>query len=556
MRYRPILLALLFVFVQSPPLPAKDAKWFEVSSDHFLLFTDTNEMKGRRLVSDFENRITAFSQAFGKVPPREFPIEIFLFKEEPDFIEALPRVQTPKTPLVPQNSPNPLKPPVEDQLRKAAYLIRGPDRIFIVARDKSPDDIANDVGHALGHVLFERYGIWRPFWLAEGTAEYVRKIGRSPDTKPIVEEDGFSATDMFAIVPSATYNDNDPPTAFRTEAYRLVLFLIDQKPDALKQYFQALRVESDRPPKIPINGDAIEPQFKSFVEPPLKPQAVTAAVKSLEAETGRLAIHHGDLLLAVDRQTDAAREYNGDSKEARAARAIVTRFSRPPAEAVRVLDRAARELPEQGLVQYQFGAMEVQDKKDIQSQAAALERAVQLLPLMGRAFAELARVYALNGQAEKGLPLIAKAMQLEPEYGDHFYEIRADVHLALGQSSEAMHDINTASDLPHADRSTVERYTLKVSAIRRRIEAARRAIDQRELDALSNEVRAEAERREPPPLPSLPPPPVPAGSISYEIETRAPIPAAKSGESCVSCPRACRSASSASTRKYASPAAS
>src|SRR5438093_10359098 len=163
MRYRPILLALLFLFVQSPPLPAKDAKWFEVSSEHFLLFTDTNEAKGRRLLSDFENRLTAFAQAFGNIPPRQFPVEVFLFKEEPDFIEALPHGLN------------------EDQLRKAAFLLRGPDRVFVIARDKSPDDIANDVGHALGHVLFERYGIWRPFWLAEGTAEYVRKIGRSTD---------------------------------------------------------------------------------------------------------------------------------------------------------------------------------------------------------------------------------------------------------------------------------------------------------------------------------------------------------------------------------------
>src|SRR5436853_4232722 len=117
-------LAALAILVPGPSLRAKDAKWFEVASDHFLLFTDTTEMKGRRLVSDFENRVVSFSQAFGKVPERQFPIEIFLFKEEQDFIEALPHAQG------------------EDQLRKAAYLLRGPDRIFIVTRDKSPDDIA------------------------------------------------------------------------------------------------------------------------------------------------------------------------------------------------------------------------------------------------------------------------------------------------------------------------------------------------------------------------------------------------------------------------------
>src|SRR2546428_2813336 len=194
MRYRVLALALLLLSMLIPALHAKDPKWFEVSSEHFLLFTDTNEAKGRRLISDFENRVAAFSQAFGKVPARQFPIEIFLFNNEQDFIEALPHAQG------------------EEQLKKAAYLLGGPDRTFIVAKDKSPDDIANDAGHALGHVLFERYVLWRPLWLAECAAEYVRKIGRGADAKAIGEQEGFSASDMFTIVPSATYKDADPPT--------------------------------------------------------------------------------------------------------------------------------------------------------------------------------------------------------------------------------------------------------------------------------------------------------------------------------------------------------
>src|SRR5213082_1752659 len=109
MRYRSILLVAALLLLPIPALHAKDPKWFEVSSEHFLLFTDTNEMKGRRLVSDFENRVTAFSQAFGKVPARQFPIEIFLFKEEQDFTEALPHFQGPTA---------------EDELRKAAHLLR------------------------------------------------------------------------------------------------------------------------------------------------------------------------------------------------------------------------------------------------------------------------------------------------------------------------------------------------------------------------------------------------------------------------------------------------
>jgi TonB family protein len=511
MRYRAVALALLSLAFRVPFVHAKEAKWFEFSSEHFLLFTDTNEAKGRRLISDFENRVAALSQALGKVPARPFPIEVFLFNNEQDFTEALPHIKNEKAEQA------------EEELRKSAYLLRGPDRTFIIAKDKSPDDIANDVGHALGHVLFERYVMWRPFWLAEGAAEYVRKIGRSADTKAISEQDAFGAADIITIVPSGTYNDNDPGGAFRTQSYRLFRILLDEKQDVLRQYLQSLRMEAQRTPAIPIDAQTMDGTLKSYVETPLKPASSVPAVKFSEADMTRLAVHHGDLLLATDRQADASRWYNADSKDARAARAIITRFSRPAAEAARVLDRAAGELPENGLVQYHFGAMELQDKKDVHDQVVGLERAVQLLPLMGRAYGELARVYTLDGQAAKSLPAVAKAFELEPEYADHFYEIRSEAEAALGQTDRALRDINIAADLPHSDRSVVERYLLKISAIRKKIENARREVDARDLEEVRKQARAEAARREPPPTPVPPPPPVPPGNISYEIEARAPI---------------------------------
>ena len=505
MRRRLLRLALLLVLVPTPALHAKDSKWFEFSSEHFLLFTDTSEAKGRRLISDLENRVFALSEALGQVPPRSFPIEVFLFSNDPDFVEAAPR---PKT---------------EDEQRKNAYLLRGPDRVFIVAKDKSPDDIANDVGHPLGHVLFERYVLWRPFWLAEATAEYVRKVGRSADTKSIAEQDGFSAADIVTIVPSVKYDDNDPGGAFRTQSYRLLRILLDQNREVIKHYLENLRADSERLPPMDIDTTALEPTLKSYVETPLKAPPLAANLKVSEADMAKLAVHRGDLLLATDRHAEAGRWYNADSKDARAARAIITRFSRPSNEAARVLDRAARELPENGLVQYHFGAMDLKDKNDIRDQVMALERAVQVLPLLGRAYAELARVYVLDGQTDKSLPAITKALQLEPEFGDHYYEIRAEADLELGQSSRALRDIQIAADLPHSDRSAVERFLLKTSSIRKNIENARRDIDARKLDDIREKARAEVEFREPPKPPAPPPPPVPTGSITYDVETRAPI---------------------------------
>ena len=504
MRNRRILFLVLFLILGAHSLRAQDGKWLELSSEHFQLFTDTDQTKGQRLLTDLETRIAAFSQAFGEVPQRQFPIEIFIFDNDPEYTEAAPRPQG------------------EEKLNKSAYVLRGPDRVFIVAKDKSPEDIANDAAHALGHVFFERYGYWRPFWLAEGAAEYLSKAGRPADTKAVPEDESFSVSDLVTIVPSASYNDNEA-TPFRTQSYRLLRILLEDNPGAVKQYFQTLRTESDAQPKIQIDAGALDSRLKSYIETPLKLPAVSPVIKSIEAGPARVAIHRGDLLLATSREPDAARWYNADSKDARAARAILTRFSRSIVEAVRALDRASRELLDYGLVQYHFGAMEIQDRKDTQAQVAALERAVALLPAMGRAHAELARVYTMNGQADKAVPLIAKALDLEPEFADRFFEIRADTNLALGQPDRAFQDINIAAALPHADKAATEHFVLRISAVRRRIENARREADNLWLEQIRKEVAAEEQRREPPRPPAPPPPPVPPGRIDFQIQTRAPI---------------------------------
>jgi len=76
------------LFLIRMPVYAKETKWFQMSSEHFLLFTDTSEAKGGRLISDLEGRAVRLSEVLGKIPPRSFPIEVFLFNNEQDFIDA------------------------------------------------------------------------------------------------------------------------------------------------------------------------------------------------------------------------------------------------------------------------------------------------------------------------------------------------------------------------------------------------------------------------------------------------------------------------------------
>jgi TonB family protein len=175
---------------------------------------------------------------------------------------------------------------------------------------------------------------------------------------------------------------------------------------------------------------------------------------------------------------------------------------------------------EHGLLQYHFGALEIENANDIKLQVDALERAMTLLPLMGRVHAELARVYALSGRGTESLPLIERAFELEPEFAGRFYEIRADVRVALGDFDQAFRDIQIAEALLHRNKDESERITLKVSAVRKRIETIRREAEDRRVQDLRRQVAAEAARREPPRTIAPPPPPVPEGLITYQIEAR------------------------------------
>src|SRR2546430_11294905 len=81
-------LILVFILLQGLTVSAKEPVWLELSSEHFVLFTETDQTKAQRVLTDLETRASAFAQAFGKIPTRQFPIEIFIFNTDQDFLDA------------------------------------------------------------------------------------------------------------------------------------------------------------------------------------------------------------------------------------------------------------------------------------------------------------------------------------------------------------------------------------------------------------------------------------------------------------------------------------
>jgi TonB family protein len=437
------------------------------------------------------------------VPKRQFPIEIFLFKTNEDFLSVSP-------------------PNSGIDIFVNAYFLKGADRNFIVSQDRSPDDVAKDVGHALGHEFLNRSILWHPFWLEEGAAEYFRNVGRNPDSKRVLPEDRLRAGDILKIVPSAAYNDADPVSPFRLQAYRLLRIALDQSPAQLRSYITALKVESGRDPTLAIDVADATDRLSPFTDTRILPVPGVPAIQVRDVSAAIVAVHRGDALVAARQTVQASRWYEGDSQDARAARAILARISGGK-EAAPVLERSAQEMPGHGLLQYYFGTIETTDERLLALQGEALERAMKLLPLMGRVNAEMARVLTLRGKPTEALALLDKALILEPEFADRFYMLRVGALLSMRQYDESKKAATIAVALPHGDRAAASQFEEKLALVEKTIRDLNDAADRVKVDELRASLEAEARRREPPKPPPPPPAPDRAGEIKYEFEATNPV---------------------------------
>src|SRR5207249_2650786 len=97
-----------------------------------------------------------------------------------------------------------------------------------------------------------------------------------------------------------------------------------------------------------------------------------------EVSQAIVSIHRGDALVAARQTLQASKWYEGDTDDARAARAILARISGGK-EASALLERAVMDLPAHGLLQFYFGTLESQDERVLALQTDALERATRLL---------------------------------------------------------------------------------------------------------------------------------------------------------------------------------
>ena len=487
---------LLIAFTIAPILAHAQTGWIEVRSEHFAVYTDTTLEKATAVAEDFETRRSTFSEALVPVGARTLPIRVVLLDESQDFLDWLPE-------------------PLRDR-RKTAYLIAGPGGTFVLARDDAPESLWEDVGHSMGHLLLSRSVLWQPFWLQEGVAEYMRQLGGGRDDEALTREDGFSVAEILTIVPSMNYDDLEEGGVFRRQAYRLLRVLMDAYPQELGAYLNSLQREAGIDSTPHIAPEILEERLFSYQETSLPFSPVPIEVAHQMVPPAELNVVFGDLAFAMGLPNKSRDYYSASSAEGARVGLAVLAKGQPASH--RTFVQLVEDFPASGISLYHMGTLESETGSDLSGRIHALELAVDLLPLSGRARAALGRLYAMDGRPGDAIPLLEEAVEKEPELADGFYEILADVHMRLGDYQRATECIEIAALLPHSDPTSLEHYDRLVPEFYRRMAAHRRSQESGRLEELRREVEALADVVDPRPTPTVEEP-APIGRVAYSISS-------------------------------------
>src|SRR5204862_7853092 len=117
---------------------------------------------------------------------------------------------------------------------------------------------------------------------------------------------------------------------------RTVCLAVAEQGSPVRDYPTSPKTEEGKEAKLKVDAAALQTRFDAYAETRIAPGSGAFNVK-LVPSSDVISVHRGDLLLAARKSTEAADWYKGDSREARSARAILTRFSRSSNEAIRAL---------------------------------------------------------------------------------------------------------------------------------------------------------------------------------------------------------------------------
>ncbi|HEX2691082.1 MAG TPA: DUF1570 domain-containing protein [Kofleriaceae bacterium] len=209
-----------------PPLPSRGGPaWFELKSEHFILWTDASAARGRELVRQMEHHRQIVMRVMNNVPSKVRSFVIAL-RNAREVAAYLPK-----------------------QFSALAWGARGPTRQpgILLASDTQAREHA--INHELTHVISSGIFANQPHWFAEGLATYFEtaelepgathvKVGlpREDHASFLLTSAPRSAAELFACEEQRCMDE-----AFYATSWALFSFLVNEHTDQLIYYLRRMQ---------------------------------------------------------------------------------------------------------------------------------------------------------------------------------------------------------------------------------------------------------------------------------------------------------------------------
>lgn len=240
-------LCSILILASTPVAVGKDKpdNWIEVRSPHFVIATNSNENKARRIADQFERMRALFHALFPKLQiDPSAPIIVLAVKDDKDFRALEPQEYLAK-----------------GSLRLGGLFLRGPDKNYVLMRlDAEGEHPYSVIYHEYTHLLMAKAD-WIPLWMNEGLAEFYEntdidgsdaRLGQPSvgDIQFLRQNRLLSLPALFAVdYNSPYYHEENKGSVFYAESWALMHYIqvkdYQQKANHLEQYADLLAKKVD-----------------------------------------------------------------------------------------------------------------------------------------------------------------------------------------------------------------------------------------------------------------------------------------------------------------------
>ncbi len=412
----------------------KEDPWIEVRSPHFTVVSDAGEKKARRTAGDFERIRAVFLTALPKARDDGSPIVVLATKNEDGLKELLPQYWERKG------------------QRPGGVFQRGFDKHFVVLRlDGRAHERYRLIYHEYFHLLASLNEKKIPIWMNEGLAKFwerTRIRGKTVDIGMPIGRDVFERNRMLPLEEligmEENPHDTDPHkvSIFYAQSWALIHYLLlgdenERTRPALSRYLQLVQK----------NVNSVEAARRSLGDLDELQEKLEAYVRSRRMRRGPRM----DAPAKIDEKAYPVRELS--PAESAAVRGSFLVASNRPYEAQEFLEEALRLDPKSALAHESMGYLEYRRNKrelakrwfedalglgtgsylshyyyavlateNIQDTDAwaraegSLKRAIDINPLFGPGYGQLAYEYVRRGEKiEEAIDIARRSVELEPQ---------------------------------------------------------------------------------------------------------------------------------------------